>query len=74
MEIPVRAYQLAVSPMLGSRCRFYPGCSDYSRTALKRHGALFGTVLAAKRLGSCHPFHPGGVDPVPEHYSPFSRK
>ena len=61
----VRAYQKVVSPLLPPSCRFYPSCSAYAATALERHGALKGSWLAARRLSRCHPFHPGGVDPVP---------
>lgn len=70
----VRAYQLALSPLLGSRCRFYPTCSEYSRQALKRHGAVFGSALTVKRIACCQPFHPGGVDLVPERPDLFARK
>ncbi len=62
----VRAYQMVVSPLLPPSCRFYPSCSAYAVTALERHGALKGSWLAARRLSRCHPFHPGGLDPVPE--------
>jgi putative membrane protein insertion efficiency factor len=62
----VRGYQLLLRPMLGANCRFYPSCSDYAHAAITRHGALAGTALAARRLCKCHPFHPGGHDPVPE--------
>jgi uncharacterized protein len=61
----LRFYKLAVSPLLGSRCRFYPSCSDYAREAIQYHGAARGTYLAARRLCRCHPFCAGGVDPVP---------
>lgn len=61
----IRGYQLAVSPLLGPRCRFYPSCSQYALEALERFGVLRGTYLAARRLLRCHPFHPGGYDPVP---------
>ena len=61
----VRAYQLLVSPWLGSRCRFAPSCSHYAIEALRRHGPLRGTWLALHRVGRCHPWHPGGYDPVP---------
>jgi putative membrane protein insertion efficiency factor len=61
----VRAYQYLLRPLLGSNCRFYPSCSDYAREALERHGALKGTWLAVRRVGRCHPYHPGGFDPVP---------
>lgn len=61
----LRFYKLAVSPLLGSRCRFYPSCSDYAREAIQYHGAARGTYLAARRLCRCHPFSAGGFDPVP---------
>jgi len=59
------AYQYTLSPLLGPSCRFYPSCSEYARQAINRHGPLSGLLLAAKRILRCHPFHPGGVDPVP---------
>lgn len=61
----IRAYQIVLSPYLGQRCRFYPSCSHYTITALQRHGALKGSWLGLRRIGRCHPWHPGGVDPVP---------
>lgn len=61
----VRGYQVVLSPLLPSTCRFYPSCSAYAVEALERHGAWRGTKLAARRLARCHPFHPGGYDPVP---------
>ncbi|MEX1325874.1 MAG: membrane protein insertion efficiency factor YidD [Desulfobacterales bacterium] len=61
----VRVYQFTLSPFLGPSCRFYPSCSEYARQAIKRHGPLSGLILAVKRISRCHPFHPGGVDPVP---------
>lgn len=61
----IRAYQYTLRPMLGSNCRFYPSCSDYAREAIGKHGALRGLWLAVKRIGKCHPYHPGGFDPVP---------
>jgi putative membrane protein insertion efficiency factor len=61
----VRAYQVALSPLLPPSCRFSPSCSQYALEAITRHGALKGTWLAARRLVRCHPFHPGGFDPVP---------
>ena len=60
------AYRRYVSPALPARCRFYPSCSAYAQEALARHGAARGTGLAIWRLLRCHPFHPGGFDPVPE--------
>ena len=62
----VRVYRRFISPMLGQNCRFYPSCSAYAEVALTRFGALRGAGLAFRRLLKCHPFHPGGVDPVPE--------
>ena len=60
----VRLYQLTLSPMLPSSCRFYPSCSEYTRQALERYGFARGTWLGAKRLARCHPLNPGGYDPV----------
>lgn len=62
----IRMYRFALSPLLGPRCRFYPTCSEYASTAVERHGAVKGTCLALRRIARCHPWHPGGVDPVPE--------
>lgn len=61
----IRFYQMAISPWLGQRCRFYPSCSSYSIEALQRHGVFRGSLLALARVFKCHPFHPGGLDPVP---------
>ncbi len=61
----VRAYQKLVSPLLPPACRFYPSCSSYAATAIERHGPVKGSYLAARRLLRCHPFHAGGIDPVP---------
>jgi hypothetical protein len=61
----LRAYQLALRPLLGANCRFYPSCSEYARQAITRHGAARGSWLAARRVARCHPYHPGGYDPVP---------
>ncbi|MCG5442126.1 membrane protein insertion efficiency factor YidD [Micromonospora sp. NIE79] len=63
---PIIAYRRWISPALPARCRFYPSCSAYAQEAVVRHGALRGAMLAARRLLRCHPFHPGGYDPVPE--------
>ncbi|WP_250452760.1 membrane protein insertion efficiency factor YidD [Caballeronia sp. ATUFL_M2_KS44] len=61
----LRFYKVAVSPLLGNRCRFCPSCSDYAREAIQYHGAARGTYLAARRLCRCHPFSAGGIDLVP---------
>jgi uncharacterized protein len=61
----IRFYQYAVSPLLGSNCRFYPSCSCYAHEALNVHGALRGSWLSVRRILRCHPWHPGGYDPVP---------
>ncbi|MDY6833165.1 MAG: membrane protein insertion efficiency factor YidD [Thermodesulfobacteriota bacterium] len=63
--ILIRVYQLAVSPLLGPRCRFYPSCSQYAHEAVFRHGVVKGLFLSIKRIARCHPFCPGGYDPVP---------
>ncbi|MGE5153856.1 MAG: membrane protein insertion efficiency factor YidD [Bdellovibrio bacteriovorus] len=61
----IRAYQYLISPMLGPHCRFHPTCSHYAAEALERHGLARGGLLALRRLSRCHPWHPGGFDPVP---------
>ncbi len=61
----IRTYQLLLSPLFGRNCRFIPTCSVYTSEAIKKHGFLKGIFLGGKRLAKCHPFHPGGVDPVP---------
>ena len=62
----IRIYQFFLSPLLGNHCRFYPSCSQYAREALEFHGVVRGLGLAIRRVLRCHPWHPGGVDPVPE--------
>ncbi|EKE75986.1 membrane protein insertion efficiency factor YidD [Gallaecimonas xiamenensis] len=64
--LPIRLYQLLLSPLLGPNCRFTPTCSHYAILAIKRHGPLKGSWLAGRRILKCHPRHPGGHDPVPE--------
>ncbi|PYS70854.1 MAG: membrane protein insertion efficiency factor YidD [Acidobacteria bacterium] len=60
----LRFYKLAISPLLPPSCRFIPTCSEYAMGAIERYGALRGSGLALRRLLRCHPFHPGGYDPV----------
>lgn len=67
----LRAYKLCVSPFLGQNCRFYPSCSDYAQQAVATHGALRGSLLAGRRLCKCHPWHAGGLDPVPPAHQPL---
>jgi putative membrane protein insertion efficiency factor len=62
----VRFYQRFIGPGLPASCRFHPSCSCYAVEALERHGAARGGWLTIRRLGRCHPFHPGGIDPVPD--------
>jgi len=61
----LRGYQLLLSPMMGQSCRFYPTCSNYAIEAVRTHGAARGSLLAARRVCKCHPWHEGGVDLVP---------
>ncbi len=63
--LSVRGYRFLLSPWLGNNCRYYPTCSAYAIEAIEKYGAGKGLWLAVKRLCRCHPFHPGGVDPVP---------
>lgn len=61
----VRAYQVGIGPLLPASCRYYPSCSAYAIEALERHGAIRGSWLSFRRILRCHPFRPGGYDPVP---------
>ena len=61
----IDGYRLLLSPFFGTRCRFYPTCSAYAREAIETHGTVRGSWLALRRLLKCHPWHAGGVDPVP---------
>lgn len=62
---PIEVYRRVISPLLGPRCRFAPSCSAYAVEAVRVHGAARGSWLALRRIARCHPWHPGGVDPVP---------
>ena len=61
----LRGYRLLISPLLGNNCRFCPSCSNYAEQAIREYGVLRGLGLTLRRLGKCHPWHPGGYDPVP---------
>mgnify|MGYP001596063028 CR=1 FL=1 len=61
----IRCYQVVLRPHLAGSCKFCPTCSQYAMEALLRHGLVRGSVLAVRRLARCHPFSPGGIDPVP---------
>jgi len=61
----IRGYRTFVSPLLGPQCRFHPSCSAYALEAVQTHGPIAGSWLALKRILRCHPWHPGGLDPVP---------
>jgi putative membrane protein insertion efficiency factor len=61
----IRGYQILLSPFIGNQCRFTPTCSHYARGAVEKYGALRGSWMAVRRISRCHPWHPGGHDPVP---------
>ena len=65
LQCLIRLYQITLSPFIGNQCRFHPSCSHYAHQAIEEYGALRGSLLALRRLGRCHPFNPGGLDPVP---------
>lgn len=62
----IRLYQYCLRPLLGQNCRFYPSCSDYAKDAVEQHGTWRGLGLSLARIMRCHPWHPGGYDPVPQ--------
>jgi putative membrane protein insertion efficiency factor len=64
----IRLYQYLLSPWIGHHCRFFPTCSNYAVDAIERFGAMRGAYLTIRRLLKCHPWHPGGIDPVPEKF------
>lgn len=64
----IKAYRLVLSPWLGQQCRFHPTCSQFALQAVEQHGPYRGSWLAVKRLASCHPWHEGGIDHVPENH------
>jgi uncharacterized protein len=68
LMLPIAGYRRFVSPLLGARCRFAPSCSEYALGALAEHGAARGLWLAVARIARCHPFNPGGYDPVPSRH------
>ena len=61
----ISCYKVLLSPFLGNVCRFYPSCSSYAQQAIAEHGVIKGSYLAIRRLAKCHPWHEGGIDPVP---------
>jgi putative membrane protein insertion efficiency factor len=65
LTVVITGYRRFISPLLGPHCRFAPSCSAYALDAVREHGALRGSWLAVRRLARCHPFNPGGFDPVP---------
>lgn len=65
LSLPIRFYRTFISPMLPPSCRFHPTCSAYALEAIEVHGAMRGAWMATRRIARCHPFHPGGFDPVP---------
>lgn len=69
----ITIYQHTLSLLIGNQCRFYPSCSQYTKEAIEAHGSMRGSYLGLKRICSCHPWHAGGHDPVPEREGPKGR-
>lgn len=69
----IRLYQLTLSSVMGRQCRFYPSCSSYMMEAIRLHGAPKGVWLGIRRVSRCHPWHPGGHDPVPDAVEPQAK-
>ena len=67
---PILFYRWFIRPVLGNHCRFYPSCSQYALEAIDKHGSAKGSWLALRRILRCHPWHAGGVDPVPDDHQP----
>ncbi|MEB3282857.1 MAG: membrane protein insertion efficiency factor YidD [Lyngbya sp.] len=70
----IKGYKMFISPLLPPSCRYQPTCSTYAIQAVERFGVIQGGWLAIKRILRCHPFHPGGYDPVPHKHSPKCKK
>lgn len=66
MIFMIDCYKTCISPFLGNHCRFYPSCSSYTKEAIELHGVFKGSYLAIRRISKCHPWHEGGIDPVPQ--------
>ena len=62
----ITLYQFTLSLLIGNQCRFYPSCSQYTKEAIEKHGSVHGSLLGIRRICSCHPWHAGGFDPVPD--------
>ena len=69
----IRAYQVLVSPFMGSHCRYYPCCSNYTLTAIQQHGCIKGSWFGIRRILRCHPFSAGGIDPVPDPHNHYQK-